>query len=202
MHNILRKLIISLAALLLTVAVTGANAVTLPVAAHDPIVQMVTSLGTVELELFPDKAPVTVKNFLDYVNSGFYNGTIFHRVIPGFMIQGGGFEPGMRQKPTRAPIPNEAGNGLRNTVGTIAMARTSDPNSATAQFFINTADNPFLDHRDDSTQGWGYAVFGKVIKGMNVVSKIEAVPTGTRGSFANVPLRDVVIRKMTVAGYR
>ncbi|MHB8346270.1 MAG: peptidylprolyl isomerase [Acidiferrobacterales bacterium] len=198
----LRKLTVGLAALLLTVAATGASAFTLPGPAHDPIVQMVTSLGTIELELFPDKAPVTVKNFLGYVNSGFYNGTIFHRVIPGFMIQGGGFEPGMRQKPTRAPILNEAGNGLRNTVGTIAMARTGDPNSATAQFFINTADNAFLDHRDDSVQGWGYAVFGKVIKGMKIVRKIEAVPTGTRGPFANVPLRDVVIRKMVVAKYR
>ena len=202
MNDIMRKLTPALAALLFTVSAAGANAKSQPVPTHDPIVQMVTSLGTVELELFPDKAPVTVKNFLNYVNSGFYNGTIFHRVIPGFMIQGGGFEPGMRLKPTRTPIRNEAGNGLRNSVGTIAMARTSDPNSATSQFFINTADNPFLDHRDDTAEGWGYAVFGKVVKGMGVVRKIEAVPTGTRGPFADVPLRDVVIKKMELAGYR
>ena len=168
---------------------------------HQPVVRMITNMGTVDIQLFPDKAPVTVKNFLHYVDSGFYNGTIFHRVIPGFMIQGGGFLPGMRQKPTDAPITNEAGNGLRNTIGTVAMARTEDPDSATAQFFINTADNAFLDHRNDTVSGWGYAVFGKVIRGMGVVRKIESVPTGDRGPYQDVPLRDVVILKMAVAGH-
>ncbi len=202
MHDLSRKLIRALAALLFTVAAASAHAKQQSGPAHDPIVRMVTTLGTVEMELFPDKSPATVKNFLYYVNSGFYNGTIFHRVIPGFMIQGGGFKPGMHLKPTRVPIRNEADNGLQNTVGTIAMARTGDPNSATAQFFINTADNPFLDHRDDSISGWGYTVFGKVIKGMDVVRKIEAVPTGTRGPFADVPLHNVLIKKIGLSGYR
>ena len=202
MRNFTRRLITVLALLLCSFAAAGASAKPLSVREHNPIVRMVTSMGTIELKLFPDKAPVTVTNFLHYVKSGFYNGTIFHRVIPGFMIQGGGFEPGMRQKPTGAPIVNEADNGLKNTVGTIAMARTSDPNSATAQFFINTADNTFLNHRDDSIEGWGYAVFGKVVQGMSVVRKIEAVPTGSRGPYQNVPLQDVVIEKMEVTRYR
>ena len=165
-------------------------------------VQMNTSAGVLRIELDDEKAPLTVANFLAYVNKGHYDGTVFHRVIKGFMVQGGGFEPGMRQKPTEASIRNEANNGLKNKRYTLAMARTGDPHSASAQFFINTADNPFLDHRDDTAEGWGYAVFGKVVKGMGVVRKIDAVPTGTRGPFADVPLRDVVIKKMELAGYR
>lgn len=161
----------------------------------NPHVRLATNLGTIELELYADKAPGTVKNFLDYVDSGFYNGTVFHRVIPGFMIQGGGFESGMKQKTVRAPIRNEADNGLKNLSGTIAMARTLDPHSAAAQFFINTVDNSFLDHRDKSTPGWGYCVFGRVTKGMDVVKKIEAVPTGRAGSHSDVPRQDVVIQK-------
>ncbi len=161
----------------------------------NPAVRLTTNLGAIELELFADKAPGTVKNFLDYVDAGFYNGTIFHRVIPGFMIQGGGFEPGMKQKPVRAPIRNEADNGLKNLAGTIAMARTPDPHSASAQFFINTVDNPFLDHRDKSAPGWGYCVFGKVTNGLEVVKRIEAVPTGRAGPHGDVPRQDVVIQK-------
>lgn len=163
-----------------------------------PQVRLTTSLGVIELELDPQKAPKTVANFLQYVDSGFYNGTIFHRVIPGFMIQGGGMLPGMKEKPTRAPIANEADNGLKNVAGTIAMARTMDPDSASAQFFINTVDNPPLDHRAKTMQGWGYAVFGKVTKGMDVVKKIEAVQTGNAGMHENVPVKDVVITKAEV----
>jgi cyclophilin family peptidyl-prolyl cis-trans isomerase len=137
-----------------------------------------------------------VKNFLRYVDKGFYNGTVFHRVIPGFMIQGGGFEPGMRLKPTDLPVNNEADNGLKNMTGTIAMARTSDPHSATAQFFINTADNAALDHTGKTPQGWGYCVFGKVTRGMEVVKQIESVPTGQVGPFGDVPQHDVIITRM------
>lgn len=162
----------------------------------NPKVRMTTSVGVVEIELDAKRAPTSTENFLKYVDQGAYDGTIFHRVIPRFMIQGGGFTPGMKQKPTGKPIKNEADNGLKNTAGTIAMARTGDPHSATAQFFINTVDNPFLDHRDKSTQGWGYTVFGKVTSGMDVVKKIEAVPTGDRGMHQNVPREDVVIQKM------
>jgi len=164
--------------------------------AADPKVRMTTTLGVVELELDAGHAPVSTSNFLKYVDNGFYDGTIFHRVIPGFMIQGGGFEPGLKKKSTEAPIKNEADNGLKNRAGTIAMARTMDPNSATAQFFINAVDNAFLDHRDKSTNGWGYAVFGKVTKGMDVIKKIEAVPTARADSYENVPKQDVVIQKM------
>jgi cyclophilin family peptidyl-prolyl cis-trans isomerase len=164
--------------------------------AANPQVRITTNLGVIEAELYADKAPLTVKNFLSYVERGFYNGTIFHRVIPGFMIQGGGFAPGMKQKATGAPIKNEADNGLKNLAGTLAMARTMDPHSASAQFFINTVDNPFLDHRDKSTRGWGYAVFGKVTKGMDVVKKIESVQTRTVGPFQDVPAKDVVIQKV------
>jgi cyclophilin family peptidyl-prolyl cis-trans isomerase len=159
---------------------------------------MKTSMGEITIELDQAKAPESTKNFLAYANDKFYDGTIFHRVIPNFMIQGGGFDKDMNQKPTKAPIKNEAGNGLRNLNGTIAMARTSDPNSATAQFFINTKDNPFLDHRDDSAQGYGYAVFGKVTKGMDVVQKIEAVQTTTKMPHQNVPVTPVVIESVTV----
>jgi peptidyl-prolyl cis-trans isomerase A (cyclophilin A) len=163
----------------------------LPAAAQK--VRLVTSLGDVVVELAPDKAPKSVDNFLQYIKDGHYDGTIFHRVISGFMIQGGGFTPDMVQKPTRAPIPLEANNGLSNVRGSLAMARTQALNSATSQFFINVVDNPMLDNN-----GGGYAVFGKVIQGMDVVDKIKAVPTGNKGPFQNVPLTDVVIKKATV----
>ncbi len=166
--------------------------------AANPNVRTSTSPGDVEMELYADKAPVSVKNFLGYVDSGFYNGTVFHRVIPSFMIQGGGFEPGMKQKETGAPIQNEADNGLKNTLGTLAMARTMDPHSASAQFFINTTDNDFLNHRAKNARGWGYAVFGKVTKGMDVVMKIAQVKTGPSLGFDDVPVKDVVIKRMEV----
>jgi len=162
---------------------------------QNPHVRLITNLGVIELELDARRAPKTVANFLEYVDRGFYDGTIFHRVIPGFMIQGGGMTPALREKPTRAPIPNEADNGLRNLAGTVAMARTSDPHSAAAQFFINTVDNGPLDHRDKSPQGWGYAVFGRVTKGMDVVRKIEHVATGNAGLHQNVPQKPVILRK-------
>jgi len=163
---------------------------------ENPHVRLTTNLGVVELELYLDKAPLTVKNFLAYMERGYYNGTIFHRVIPGFMIQGGGFVPGMREKSKGISLKNEADNGLKNLTGTIAMARTPDPHSAAAQFFINTVDNPNLDYRDKTDQGWGYCVFGKVTKGMDVVKKIESVTTGNVGPFQNVPVKDVVIEKV------
>lgn len=166
--------------------------------ADNPRVRLTTNLGVIELELNAKQAPITVQNFMKYTDAGFYNGTIFHRVIPGFMIQGGGFEPGMKEKPTNPPIQNEASNGLKNTAGTIAMARMSDPHSASAQFFINTVDNSGLDHRDKSTSGWGYCVFGKVTKGMDVVKKIEKVQTRNAGMFQDVPAKDVVIQKVEV----
>ena len=156
-------------------------------------VRMSTSHGDIVLELDDDKAPETVKNFLEYVDNGFYNGTVFHRVIDGFMIQGGGFEPGMKQKPTRDPIANEAGNGLKNDAYTIAMARTSDVDSATAQFFINVAKNDFLNFSAPTPQGFGYCVVGKVVKGQDVVDKIKGVETGSSGFHRDVPLQDVVI---------
>ncbi|OGI63817.1 MAG: hypothetical protein A2W18_09075 [Candidatus Muproteobacteria bacterium RBG_16_60_9] len=162
----------------------------------NPKVRMTTNLGTIEVELDAKRAPKSTANFLSYVDKGFYNGTIFHRVIPGFMIQGGGFEAGMKQKPTDEPIMNEADNGLKNAGGTIAMARTSSPHSASAQFFINTVDNTNLNHSEKTVQGWGYAVFGKVTKGMDVVKKIEAARTRTTGQFQNVPAKDVVIKKI------
>ena len=163
--------------------------------AGNPYVVIETSMGNIELELDEGKAPVTVKNFLTYVESDFFKNTIFHRVIPGFMIQGGGFEQEMVRKETQAPIKNEASNGLANARGTIAMARTNDPNSATSQFFINLVDNPFLDHKDTSPKGYGYAVFGKVTKGLEVVDKIGAVKTtGNKGNPPDKPLEDVVIQ--------
>ncbi|NWG74576.1 MAG: peptidyl-prolyl cis-trans isomerase [Rubrivivax sp.] len=161
-------------------------------------VEMTTSAGTIRIELDDAKAPASVANFLGYVNKGHYDGTVFHRVIKGFMIQGGGFEPGMRQKPTGAPIANEANNGLRNDRYTIAMARTSAPHSATAQFFINTTANDFLNFKSESPQGWGYAVFGRVVAGTEVVDAIEGVRTGRRGMHDDVPLDDVVIQKAVV----
>jgi cyclophilin family peptidyl-prolyl cis-trans isomerase len=171
------------------------------VAAHatgpqvNPKVRLATNLGAIEIELYADKAPGTVKNFLEYVDAGFYNGTIFHRVIKGFMIQGGGFDRDMRQKPARAPIKNEANNGLKNTAGTVAMARTPDPHSASAQFFINAADNAFLDHTGATAQGWGYCVFGQVTKGIEVVKKIESVATRRLGPHGDVPSQPVIIQK-------
>ena len=161
-------------------------------------VDLETSQGTIRLELDDEKAPATVKNFLTNVENGHYDGTVFHRVIKGFMVQGGGFEPGMKQKPTDAPIRNEANNGLKNDKYTVAMARTSDPHSATAQFFINAADNAFLDFKSESGSGWGYAVFGKVVKGSEVIDAIEQVRTGNRGGHGDVPLDDIVITRATV----
>lgn len=163
-------------------------------------VDLKTSAGTIGLELDDTKAPASVANFLSYVRKGHYDGTVFHRVIKGFMIQGGGFEPGLKQKPTDAPIANEANNGLKNLHYTVAMARTSAPHSATAQFFINTTDNGFLDFKSESPQGWGYAVFGKVVSGQEVVDAIERVRTGRRGFHDDVPLDDVVIEKASVVG--
>lgn len=169
-------------------------AVPLVQAAGKPVkVRMETNLGRIDLELYPDKAPKTVANFLAYAKAKKYDGTVFHRVIKNFMIQGGGFYPGFRRAPENAPIVNEADNGLKNTIGTIAMARTQDPHSASNQFFINTANNAFLDYRAKTIQGWGYAVFGKVVDGMLVVRAIEASRTGRRGSFSDVPLKDVKI---------
>jgi peptidyl-prolyl cis-trans isomerase B (cyclophilin B) len=158
-------------------------------------VEMTTSAGTLRIELDDAKAPATVANFLGYVNSGHYDGTVFHRVIKGFMIQGGGFEPGMKQKPTGEQIQNEANNGLKNDKYTLAMARTSAPHSATAQFFINGTDNDFLNFRSESAQGWGYAVFGKVVAGTEVVDVIERVATGRKAGHDDVPNEDVVILK-------
>jgi len=161
-------------------------------------VDLETSAGTIRVELDDEKAPETVKNFLTNVENGHYDGTVFHRVIKGFMVQGGGFEPGMKQKPTGNPIRNEASNGLKNARYTIAMARTSDPHSATAQFFINAADNAFLDFKSETQSGWGYAVFGKVVKGSEVIDAIEQVRTGNRGGHGDVPLDDVTITRATV----
>ena len=159
------------------------------------MVEMTTSKGVITLELDAERAPVTVANFLEYVNSGHYDDTIFHRVIPGFVIQGGGMESGMREKTTQAPIENEADNGLKNLTGTICMARTNDPHSATSQFFINLKDNSFLDHTEKTPSGWGYAVFGRVTSGMEVVEAIAAVQTGNSGHHQDVPLEDVVLEK-------
>ena len=159
------------------------------------IVELTTSAGTIRIELDDAKAPASVENFLAYVRAGHYDGTIFHRVIPGFMVQGGGMEPGMKQKPTREPITNEANNGVKNDKYTLAMARTSAPHSATAQFFINTTDNGFLNFKSESPQGWGYAVFGRVVAGTEVVDAIEAVPTGRQGFHDDVPNDDVLILK-------
>jgi peptidyl-prolyl cis-trans isomerase B (cyclophilin B) len=161
----------------------------------NPVAVLETSLGSFHVELFPDKAPITVKNFLDYVAAGFYDNTIFHRVINNFMIQGGGFDVGLRQKKTRPPIKNESANGLSNRRGTLAMARTSDPDSATAQFFINVADNLFLD-KAQAGDGVGYCVFGKVIEGLEVLDKIKTVPTGGRAGHQDVPRTDVILQSV------
>lgn len=158
---------------------------------------MKTNIGNVVFELYPDKAPKTVENFLHYVDSGYYKNTIFHRVIPNFMIQGGGFDATFSQKPTRSPIQNEAANGLKNEVGTIAMARTTDPHSATAQFFINVANNGFLNYKTSNQSGYGYTVFGKVISGIDIVQKIASIPTGSGGPFpGDVPKTDIIIEDM------
>ena len=166
------------------------------VAQAAPTVEMQTSMGTIIIELDSEKAPKTVQNFLNYTKDGFYNGTVFHRVIEGFMIQGGGFTKDMAEKPTASPITNEGRNGLRNLRGTIAMARRPDPHSATAQFFINHKDNYGLDY--PSTDNWGYAVFGKVVQGMEVIDKMARVPTGNRGMFQNVPIEPVIIQTVKV----
>jgi peptidyl-prolyl cis-trans isomerase B (cyclophilin B) len=164
----------------------------------NPRVALHTNMGDIVIELFPEKAPKTVENFLSYVRDGFYDDTIFHRVINNFMIQGGGFEPGMKQKQTKAPIENEADNGLKNDKYTVAMARTGDPHSATAQFFINVADNDFLNFTAPTPSGWGYAVFGKVVDGTDVVDKIKQVKTTSKGFYQDVPVDDVVIEKASV----
>jgi len=185
------KLALAGLTMLALIMVTGTSA---RAERSNPLVRLETSLGEITLELYPDKAPATVDNFLQYVREGFYNGTVFHRVINGFMIQGGGSDANLNPKPTRAPIQNEADNGLTNQPYTVAMARTSDPHSATSQFFINVADNKFLNHTAKTPQGWGYAVFGKVVQGREVVDQIKAVPTGDQ----NVPLTPVVIVKAMV----
>jgi peptidyl-prolyl cis-trans isomerase B (cyclophilin B) len=187
------KLIVVLGAL-----VTLFTAGVIIAAAGNPKVEMETSKGKLVIELFPEKAPETVKNFLDYVGAKYYDGTIFHRVIPNFMIQGGGFTSDMKKKSAGAPIKNEADNGLKNNRGTIAMARTGDPHSATAQFFINAINNDFLNHKSKTQQGWGYVVFGKVIKGMEVIDAISAVKTVTRGSYRDVPAETIEIRRAVV----
>ncbi len=163
------------------------------------MVEMTTSKGVIELELDAKNAPITVANFLEYVKSGHYDGTIFHRVIPGFVIQGGGLQSGMTEKATGTPIENEADNGLKNLTGAICMARTNEPHSATSQFFINLKDNSFLDHTEKSATGWGYAVFGRVTSGMDVVEAIAAVPTGNAGYHSDVPLEDIVLERAVVS---
>ena len=182
------KTIVILGALVALVTAGAGMAV-----AANPKVEMETSKGKMVIELFPDKAPETVKNFLNYVETKYYDGTIFHRVIPKFMIQGGGFTSDMKQKSAGAPIKNEADNGLKNDRGTIAMARTGDPHSATAQFFINSVNNDFLNHKSKTQQGWGYVVFGKVIAGMDVIDAISASKTVTRGRFRDVPAETIKI---------
>ena len=162
------------------------------------MIKLHTNFGIIALELDAEKAPESAKNFLAYAEAGHYDNTVFHRVIPGFMIQGGGFEPGMKQKPCKDPIKNEADNGLKNDAYTVAMARTSDPHSATAQFFINIADNEFLNYKASNTNGWGYCVFGKVVEGNDVVDKIKAVKTGTSGFHQDVPKEDVIIERAEI----
>lgn len=187
------KLLLAFLVLTAMISVVGTQAV-----AAEPVkIVLQTSEGRIMLRLDPDKAPETVQNFLDYVEAGHYAGTIFHRVIPGFMIQGGGFTAGFQQKPTRSPVRNEADNGLKNRRGTIAMARTMDPQSATAQFFINVADNDFLNFQNPTPRGYGYAVFGEVVEGMEVVDRIVAIPTGPAGPFpSDVPRTTVLIEKV------
>jgi len=185
-HNIRKEIMLKRIALAACSLLLAGNLL----AAENPRVLLNTSLGEIELELEAEKAPISVENFLGYVDSGFYDGTVFHRVIPGFMVQGGGFGEGLNQKPTKAPIKNEADNGLHNVRGTVAMARTQNVNSATSQFFINHRDNDFLDH---GSRDFGYAVFAKVVRGMDVVDQIAQVPTGNRATMQNVPLTPVKI---------
>ena len=194
------KFVNTLFALLLAgLCALPANAASTPAQkGKTPMVKLHTSLGVITIKLDAEKAPNTVKNFLEYVNSGFYNNTIFHRVIDGFMIQGGGFEPGMKQKPVNEPIQNEANNGLTNDAYTVAMARTNDPHSATAQFFINVKNNGFLNFTGENSQGWGYCVFGKVVEGTEVVDAIKKVKTGTTGFHQDVPAEDVIITQAEV----
>jgi cyclophilin family peptidyl-prolyl cis-trans isomerase len=191
----MKKLSVFMYSLFLSTTLMAATTKTAAVkeTAGNPIVIIKTSAGEIEAELFADKAPLSVKNFLAYVKKGQYKETIFHRVIDNFMIQGGGFDKNLKEKSSDAPIKNEAANGLRNEIGTLAMARTGVIDSATAQFYINVADNGFLDHRDNSNAGFGYAVFGKVTAGMPVINKIKAVKTGIRGQLEDVPLEPVVI---------
>ncbi len=184
----MRNILLALAGCLLSLSALAAN----------PQVEFTTSQGNIVIELYPEKAPATVANFLQYIKDKHYDGTIFHRVIGNFMIQGGGFDANMKQKPTRAPVKNEAANGLKNTTYTVAMARTQEPHSASAQFFINVKDNDFLDYRSPTVEGFGYCVFGKVVKGQQVVDKIKGVPTGNRGFHQDVPLSPVVIQSARV----
>lgn len=185
----MRQLLFGLCAVVFSVTALAAN----------PQVELQTNKGSIIIELYPDKAPATVENFLRYVNAGYYNGTIFHRVIPGFMIQGGGYNQSYQKKDTNTPVRNEADNRLKNEIGTVAMARTSDPHSATSQFFINVADNAFLDYRASTTRGYGYTVFGKVIKGMSVVNGIANAPTSSGGPFRkDVPVSMVIIEQAKV----
>ncbi len=190
MNKLLSVLTLSISLLVANTTFADANS------SHQVLLQ--TNLGSIKLQLDADKAPITVANFENYVEKGFYDGTIFHRVIGNFMIQGGGFRPGLIEKESDAPISNEADNGLSNVVGTIAMARTQDPHSATAQFFINVNDNSALDFQARTTEGWGYAVFGRVIDGMDVVERIKNVKTTTKRWFRNVPVEDVIIEKVTL----
>ncbi len=187
-----------LAALITSPTMAGNKQIDPAKGAKHMIVEIKTNMGAFTLELDAEKAPETVANFIQYANDGFYNGTIFHRVIPGFMIQGGGFEPGMNQKETRSNIKNEADNGLKNDKYTIAMARTPDPHSASSQFFINGKNNSFLNFTSPTSQGWGYTVFGKVIAGEDVVDAIEQVGTGSNGGHQDVPINDVIIESVTV----
>jgi len=170
-----------------------------PAQPKNPVVEIATSMGMIQIELFPDKAPKTVESFIKYVKAGHYAGTIFHRVIDNFMVQGGGFDARYEKKPTRASINNEADNGLTNDRGTVAMARTPNPHSAAAQFFVNVKNNDFLNHQSKTLEGWGYCVFGKVVKGMDVMDQIKKVPTGAKGPFSkDAPLKEVLIKKARV----
>jgi peptidyl-prolyl cis-trans isomerase B (cyclophilin B) len=194
-RNSMKKILLSV----LILAVMTGTSLGQEKANTNPQVVLETTKGEIVLELYADKAPLTVKNFLDYIEAGFYSKTIFHRVIPGFMIQGGGFSRDMQKKPTQTPIKNEAFNGLKNDRGTIAMARTQAPHSASSQFFINTVDNAFLNYKSQTMSGWGYAVFGKVVKGMEVVDAISKVATGIQGRFRDVPKTPVEIIKVRKA---
>ena len=195
MRNLILAFLLCLSA---TLTFATENNMTAPSTNTSNKVKLTTSLGTIIVQLNSEKAPVSSANFLTYVNEGFYNGTIFHRVIKGFMAQGGGFDASFAQKKTHDPIKNEADNGLTNKRGTLAMARTNDPNSATAQFFINYKDNTFLNHTSPTSSGWGYAVFGEVVEGMDVVDKMAEQPTGNKGGHQDVPQTDIVIEKAEV----